>query len=135
MAKTAKVVEVSHPHKVGDTWYQFKVQRYACSTEIDDVYTFNSVLEETQFTVTKVTPKGVWLAPRHPFEDKHFVRISAVKRMAYASREEALTSLQARKRAQMRILAKRLDTAQKEFNMVALALMKLKPSNPSALAA
>lgn len=134
MANTAKTLEITHPHKVGDIWYQFKVKRYASSSEFEDVFSVHSVLEEVQFTVSKVTPKGVWLVLR-PFEAPQFVRLSAVKRTAYATKEEALTSLQARKRAQMRILATRLDTAQREFNMVALALMKLKPSQDSPGAA
>ncbi|KWT95573.1 hypothetical protein APY03_2450 [Variovorax sp. WDL1] len=76
--------------------------------------------------MTKQTAKGVWLdvhgAPK-------FVRLSANKRYACPTKEEAAASLIARKRAQVRIYEGRAMAARKALD---LAEMLLATPDPAA---
>ena len=83
------------------------------------------VLIEQVFHVTKRTAKGVWIEKEtnepgflnYP-ERPRFVLNSAKKRYAYPSKDEAIISLFARKRAQIRILKSQLVRSQRELSFL-----------------
>lgn len=102
--------------QVGDTWYRYEDRRYASLDEWDDVYSVRVALEMSTFTVQKVTPKGVWLTNR--WMAPRFVLMEARKRFAHPTKEEALTSIKARKERQIGILSKQLENARR---VIALA--------------
>lgn len=69
-------------------------------------------IDFTMWHVEKRTPKGVWI---HYGLDKKFVLLYGRKRFAYPTKEEALESLIARKKRQIRII-----NYQKEVATIAL---------------
>ncbi len=68
-------------------------------------------IELLEFSVTKRTAKGVWL------DGYRFVRNAGRKRYALPTKEEALISYKARKRAEIRIYKARLSRAQRALEM------------------
>lgn len=83
------------------------------------------VLIEQVFHVTKHTAKGVWIerGTNEPGFLKYsgkprFVLNSAKKRYAYPSKHEAVISLFARKREQIRILKSQLVISQRELSFL-----------------
>lgn len=83
------------------------------------------VLIEQVFHVTKHTAKGVWIerGTNEPgffkySERPRFVLNSAKKPYAYPSKHEAIVSLFARKREQIRILKSQLVRSQRELSFL-----------------
>jgi hypothetical protein len=70
-------------------------------------------LEVTWWRVDRRTPKGAWAAGR-------FVLLSAYRKWACNTEEEAIASFIARKRKQIRILSSQLKRAEAELALVAL---------------
>jgi hypothetical protein len=85
---------------VGDTWFRFEDVRYAAPlNEYDEPQGPGRLaVELRRYTVTKVTPKGVWLF------GSRFVLADATKKFACPTQEAARQSFLARKRRQLRIL-------------------------------
>lgn len=90
--------------QVGDTWYRYDDIRYAAPLDEyeNPVGPGRVEVELRSYQVQRVTPKGVWLS--RYFGDPRFVRLSARKRFAYPTPEEALESFVARKTRQLSIL-------------------------------
>lgn len=90
--------------QVGDTWYRYDDIRYAAPLdEYENPRGPGRVAVELRsYQVQRVTPKGVWLS--RYYGDPRFVRLSARKRFAYPTPEEALESFMARKKRQLSIL-------------------------------
>jgi hypothetical protein len=113
--------------KVGDTWYRYEDVRYGVANEFGDVVSSYVQLRLTEFTVKKVTPKGVWVsagsicAPR-------FVLVAANKRYALPTKQDALASLLARKARQIRILESNVKHAREASFLAERELAKLKPA-------
>jgi hypothetical protein len=70
------------------------------------------VLEE--YPVIRRTPKGVWV---DDLVRERFVLLSAVKKFAYPTKEEALESFKARKGRYIRILKNRLERAEAALSL------------------
>lgn len=75
-------------------------------------------LELRWYEVIRRTPRGAWIRCSSLFADTRFVLLTAAKRFACDTIDEALESFRQRRRVQARILAKRLDTARYELGMV-----------------
>lgn len=120
--------------QVGDTWYRYEDRRYGSVNEFDEVDHVYVKLQMTDFKVTKVTPKGVWVSAGGMCTPR-FVLLTANKRYAAPSKEEALASLLARKARQMRILETQLGHAKSAVTLAQLELAKLTPPAPAAQAA
>lgn len=90
--------------QVGDTWYRYDDIRYAAPLdEYENPRGPGRVAVELRsYQIQRVTPKGVWLS--RYFGAPRFVRLSARKRFAYPTPEEALESFMARKTRQLSIL-------------------------------
>jgi len=108
--------------EVGDTWYRYEDRRYGSVNEFDEVVSSYVKLMLRELTVTKVTPKGVWL------NGSKFVLLTANKRFAAATQEEALASLKARKARQIRILESQLGHARDAMRLADQELVKLQPA-------
>lgn len=119
------MTEANKP-KVGDTWYRYEDRLYGSANEFDEVTHTYVKLQLTEFVVTKVTPKGVWVSafgcciPR-------FVLLSANKRHALPTKEDALESLMARKARQIRILESQMKHAREATALAERERAKLKP--------
>jgi hypothetical protein len=99
--------------QVGDKMYRYQETHYAApgdefgesrgpgSTEV--------ILDE--YTVIKVTPKGVMIDRSYGIP--RFVLLSATKKFACATKEEAEISFRARKKAEIRIHQARIDSAKR----------------------
>lgn len=90
------------------TMYRYEERRYAPSLDERDNPIPGSGRTEIilmEFKVIRSTPKGVWIGD---WGDR-FVLLSARKRYACPTIEEALESFLARKRRQARILEKQLE--------------------------
>ncbi|UPT95468.1 hypothetical protein J4G48_0040655 [Bradyrhizobium barranii subsp. apii] len=87
--------------------WRCEAKRYSVCVDPDrDVYgTTPPKLEMWWWEIDRVTPKGAWVCGR-------FVLLSATKRWACPTEEEALESFMARKRKQIRILSHRLKEAE-----------------------
>ena len=68
------------------------------------------------YPVMKETPKGIWIYV--PFNQKKFINLSAKKKFACISKEDALYSFIARKKRQIRILSTQLRDAQDALSLV-----------------
>ena len=65
-----------------------------------------------EFSVVRWTPKGVWIrTPDLPPDNEKFVLLTARKKFACPTKEEALQSFIERKKSQVRILTKQLEKA------------------------
>lgn len=103
--------------QIGDIWYRYIDRRYSTwdpwNEESNGSYLKIDLLE---FTVTKVTPKGVKL------DGSIFVLASANKHYACATKEEARVSFIARKTRQAAIYQARLNDA-----LAAIQIVSNKP--------
>lgn len=90
--------------QVGDTWYRYDDIRYAAPLDEyeNPMGPGRVAVELRSYQVQRVTPKGVWLS--RYYGSPRFVRLSARKRFAYPTPEEALASFMARKLRQLSIL-------------------------------
>jgi hypothetical protein len=93
-----------------DVLFRCEAKRYSVCIDPDaDQYGVTDPrLEMTWWRVEKRTPKGAWVCGR-------FVLLSATKRWACETEEEALASFIARKRKQIRILSHNLSRAQADL--------------------
>jgi len=104
------------------TWYRYNDVAY--STGYDEYRDCSSgtriEVELTEYEVLRYTPKGAWInaSPyrsatsfKH-MKDEKFVLLSARKRFAHPTKEEAMTSFIARKKAQIRIYKARVKHAE-----------------------
>lgn len=110
--------------KVGDIWYRYEDKWYSVADEWGDHSHSTLEIELWRSTVVKVTPKGVWLVPGKvtvvPGEYKglqsgssfKFVCVSWTKKFACATKEEALASLEARRKRQKSIYEARARAAE-----------------------
>lgn len=110
--------------QVGDTWYRYEDRRYGSVNEFDELVGSYAKLELIELTVTKVTPKGVWVTQ---FMTPRFVLTAANKRYALPTKEEALESLLARKARQIRILESQLKGVREAAALAEREMAKLKP--------
>lgn len=115
--------------QVGDTWYRYEERRFGHADDWGRVISTYIQLQVREFTVAKVTPKGVWLgdALGRWGAGPRFVLMSANKRYALPTQEAALESFMARKAQQMRILGKQLEHAESAHALAKIELAKLKP--------
>lgn len=120
--------------QVGDTFYRYDDSLRASLDHWEDSYRTHTVLEETKFTVVRTTPKGVWVERGAlGFVTKRaFILLSAKKRLAYATKEEALQSLIARKNRQADIYRARAADADKAKAMAESRLRELVNSQPAS---
>ena len=90
--------------------WRCEAKRYSYCVDPDrDVYgVTDPKLEMWWWEIDRATPKGAWVCGR-------FVLLSATKRWACPTEEEALESFMARKRKQIRILSTRLQQAKAEL--------------------
>lgn len=70
---------------------------------------YKLVIQLTEYPIIKRTPKGAWID--ESFAGKRFVLLTARKKYACSSKEEALESFKARKRRQINILKEQLSRA------------------------
>ncbi len=111
----SRPLQAEHPG-VSPTWFRYEARHYA---PVLDEYGFargsgRLEIAERVFERVRCTPKGVWLVEVWgPYRSgtKRFVRLDARKQYASPSREQALQAFLERKRAQVRILERRLDQA------------------------
>lgn len=110
--------------KSPEVWYRYDDVQYAAS-DYDDGYRHGpgeTRVELSEYGVVRHTPKGVWVCAgpswssqaidsMHGYE--RFVLISARKRLCYATKEEAMTSFIARKKAQIRIYKAKIARAER----------------------
>lgn len=107
----------NHPHKVGDTWYRYEDVRYATmSDEWGESTGSYTVINMYEYTVRKVTPKGVWIS-QGTVDNPRFVLLSATKRYAAPTKAEALESLIARRMRQCVILEHQLNRAKETIQL------------------
>lgn len=113
---------------IGDIWYRYEDERNAhlsISENGVDSYFSTLSIRLHEFTVHKVTPKGVWLALYGP-DDLHrigegsrrFVLLGARKRFACPTKTEALQSLLARRKKQRRIYMARLASTNEAIRLI-----------------
>ena len=93
-----------------DVLFRCEARRYSVCIDPDlDLYSVTDPrLEMTWWRVDKRTPKGAWVGGR-------FILLTATKRWACETEEEALASFIARKRKQIRILSHNLKKAEAEL--------------------
>ena len=73
---------------------------------------YNLKIHLRKLRILKRTPQGAWVSLYGDhFEDKKFVRLTARKRYACQTKQEALKSFRARKLAQIRILEGQMKKA------------------------
>jgi hypothetical protein len=102
---------------VGDRWYRYDYQR--CSPGVNE---WGDALPGTmvqvklsEFVVSKITPKGVWLQAvigQYGCSDRRFVLLGARKKFALPTLELAMTSFRARKAKEISIYQRRIKIAQ-----------------------
>lgn len=108
---------------VGDTWFRCRAVRYASVDEFDHVSISHPQLTYDRYLVERVTPKGVWVDTG--FKPR-FVRLSANKRFAHPTKEEALQAFLARKTAQLRILNNQVRAATEDKRLAERELQALR---------
>ena len=103
--------------KVGEWAYRIESKFYAPSLDEFDNPTGSSqqVLEVKKFKITKVTAAGIWI---DHWDRPKFVLLTAHKKFACLSLEDAKESFRARKKRQIRILSNQLHRAEYALKMV-----------------
>lgn len=93
-----------------DVLFRCEARRYSVviDADLDHYGVTDPQLEMTWWRVDKRTPKGAWVGGR-------FILLTAIKRWACETEEEALASFIARKRKQIRILSHNLKKAEAEL--------------------
>ena len=93
-------------------YYLYRFEDHRVSVGYDEINdcSIGSRAEVTlrAYKIIKRTPKGAWI---QDFCRKRFVRLTARKKFACETREEALESFRARKRRQIRILQEQIGHA------------------------
>lgn len=113
-------------HKEGDTWYRYSDRLHGSANEYDEIVWTDVYLSLEEHTVCKVTPKGVWVTDGL---DRKFILLTANKQFAAPTKEEALNSLLARKKRQIRILESQLKHARRASVVALEELSKLAAAN------
>lgn len=113
------------PPQVGDIWHRFDDHRVSFVIDAEaEHYGTRTELFHTQFEVTKVTPKGVWLSGV-VFGVPRFVLLAARKQYASPTQELALLAFLARKARQESILLNQLSACQAMQERARAKLSKL----------
>lgn len=98
--------------------YRFEARRYTSSTVTEwggeEWHTVGPLLTIRRFRIIKRTPQGAWIREL-PIGERRFVLLTARKKFACSTREEALESFIARKRAHVRHAKARLHSAEREL--------------------
>lgn len=96
-----------------DVLWRVEAKRYSCIIDADaDLYgVTDPVLEAHWYKVKRRTPKGAWL-------DWRFILLTATKRYACSTVEEAVASFKARRVRQIAILEGRLSVARRDLELV-----------------
>ena len=109
---------------IGDIWYRYMETQYAAPLdEYERPMGYGSVqINLNEYKVIKETAKGVWLTYAQPYfltdKWKKFVLLGSRKKFACPTKEEAMVSFIARKRAQIRIYKDRLESAEMALEIV-----------------
>lgn len=100
--------------QVGDIWYRYEDVQYAASLDEFDnpVGVGRLAVNERQYQVVKVTPKGVRL------NNGRVVLDSSNKKFACPTQKLAKESFIKRKERQVSILSRQLERAQKSIQLV-----------------
>ena len=111
MQKPLDPCEPTFRAKVGEYAYRIESKFYAPSLDEFDnpVGRSTQVLEVHKFKITKVTAAGIWI---DYWTGPKFVLLTANKKFACLSLEEAKKSFRARKNRQIRILSNQLHRAE-----------------------
>lgn len=117
MTKQLEPWEPTFRAQVGGTAYRIESKFYAPSLDEFDNPTGPSqqVLEVKKFKIIKVTAAGIWI---DYWTRPKFVLLTAHKKFACLSLEEAKKSFRARKDRQIRILSNQLHRAEYALKMV-----------------
>ena len=117
LTNTIKPWDATYRAKVGEYAYRIESRMYAPSLDEFDNPTGPSqqVLEVRKFKIIKVTAAGIWI---DYWADPKFVLLTAHKKFACLSLEEAKKSFRARKKRQIRILSNQLHSAEYALKMV-----------------
>lgn len=101
------------PPKGVDVLWRCQAQRYSIVVDADaDIYGVTPPeLQMWWYKVRKRTPKGAWIQDR-------FVLLTANKRYACNTEQEAIDSFRARKLRQIKILEGQLRYAQQELDLL-----------------
>ena len=93
-------------------FYRYHDVLYSSGSEEFFNYGISVRLYLTRYLVVKHTPKGVWLCT-HSLDDQpdKFILLSATKRWACPTKEEALESFKKRKQRQISILSGQIARA------------------------
>lgn len=102
---------------VGDCLYRYEEVGYSPGCDqFDNPYPgCNLRVELRKYRIARVTPCGVWIDTSYSFGDPvgdKFILLSANKRFACPTLEEAAESFKARKRRQIQILSTQLKRVQ-----------------------
>lgn len=101
--------------KLGDIWYRYYDIQYAPPLDLDGrpstLVPGSVVINLTSFKIIKLTPKGVRL------DNGRFINLESNKKFAWPTREEALDSFKARKKAEIRIMQARENKAQRALRI------------------
>jgi hypothetical protein len=103
-----------------DVLWRCEAKRYSYVIDADreEYGVTNPQLELTWWSVSRRTPKGAWL------HDK-FIRLTAFKRWACNTPQEAVDCFIARKKRQIAILSNQLQRAEGDLALTAPPLFKL----------
>ena len=117
LTNTTKPWDATFRAKVGEYAYRIESKFYAPSLDEFDnpVGRSQQVLEVHKFQITKVTAAGIWI---DHWRGPKFVLLTAHKKFACLSLEEAKKSFTARKKTQIRILCNQLQRAEEALKMV-----------------
>lgn len=101
-----------------DVLYRCEAKRYSYIIDADlDLYGVTSPTLETNWhRVERRTPCGAWIDIG--CGSLRFVRLTARKKWACETKEEAIESFRARKKRQIRILARQLAKAKDDLSLV-----------------
>lgn len=117
MTKQLEPWEPTFRAQVGGTAYRIESKFYAPSLDEFDnpVGSSQQVLEVKKFKITKVTAAGIWI---DYWTGPKFVLLTAHKKFACLSLDEAKESFRARKKRQISILSNQLHRAEYALKMV-----------------
>ncbi len=101
-----------------DAFYRYEVTRYAAPLdEFDNPVGGGTLrLRLDTYQVVRKTPKGVWITDGLS-KDK-FILLSAKKRWACPTKEEAAVAFAARKRRHISILKGQMETAEQALELI-----------------
>lgn len=110
-----------------EVWYRYEDHRRSSWDGFEECSHSRLEVSLRRFHVIKHTRKGVWLRIPYDLGWKRWVPISARKRYACPTIEEARSSFLARKNKQMRLLKEKLFDAQLAIGQVTMEPLSLNP--------